>query len=172
MPEEIVEQAETAMPEQPAETVTESTDWKAEAEKWKSLSRKNEEKAKANNAQLKELEEFKKAQMSEQDKALEAAKAEARKGAITEMGAKLVAAEVRVAAAGRLDAEKLSVLLDGLNLGKFLTDAGDPDTEAITSWVDSIVPKSDPTFPDLGQGKTGQTEDPMIAAFKRGAGLI
>lgn len=47
-------------------------DWKAEAEKWKSLSRKNEDAAKANAAKAKEHDSYLASQKTEQEKADEA----------------------------------------------------------------------------------------------------
>lgn len=55
------------------------TDWKAEAEKWKALSRDWEKKSKANKSAADELEQLKQEQMTEQEKAnarAEAAEAE------------------------------------------------------------------------------------------------
>lgn len=63
------ETAETAVTEQPA-TETEP-DYKAEAEKWKALSRKNEVTAKENAAKAKRLDEIEEANKSELEKATE-----------------------------------------------------------------------------------------------------
>jgi hypothetical protein len=66
-----------------ASTATDdTTDWKAEAEKFKTLSRKHEERAKANAAAAKELEQLRQQSMTEQEKAVEQAKAEGRAEAI------------------------------------------------------------------------------------------
>lgn len=76
-PEATVETAA----ETETETVTEATepDYKAEADKWKALSRQNEQQAKANAEKAKRFDEFEEAQKSEIQKAEErAAKAEAR----------------------------------------------------------------------------------------------
>ena len=130
---------------------TDEPDWKAEAEKWKSQARKHEERAKANANATKELEQLRQASMSDLEKAVDAAKAEGRKEAIAAMGRRLVDAEVKAAAAGRK--VDVDALLDGLDRSRFLTDDGEPDTKAITAWVDRIVPK--PGVPDLGQGARG-----------------
>jgi hypothetical protein len=45
------------------------TDWKAEAEKWKGLSRKNEQRAKDNSAAAKKLADIEQANMTEVEKA-------------------------------------------------------------------------------------------------------
>ncbi|MDF7641732.1 hypothetical protein PT279_09065 [Bifidobacterium sp. ESL0784] len=48
---------------------TEVTDWKAEAEKWKSLSRKNEAQAKSNADKARQFDEFQESQKTELQKA-------------------------------------------------------------------------------------------------------
>lgn len=63
---------ETATEVKPTETETATTaetkDWQAEAEKWKALSRKNEDNAKANSTAAKKLAEIEAAQLSETEK--------------------------------------------------------------------------------------------------------
>lgn len=158
--EELTE-AESQTEPEATDTDAEETDWKAEAEKWTALARKHEERAKANSKAAKDLEELRQQSMTDQEKAVEQAKAEARAAAFTEVGGKLAAAEVRAAAAGRLSAEQVDTLLDGLNVSRFLTEDGDVDGERVAAFVDGIAPKQDenPTFPDLGQGvrSTGGT---------------
>ncbi len=124
------------------------TDWKAEAEKWKVQARKHEERAKANATAAKELDQFRQASMSEQEKAIETARAEARAEAVTAMGRRLVDAEVRAAAKGRI--ADVDALLDGLDRARFLGEDGEPDVKAINGWVDRLAPKK--AVPDLGQG--------------------
>lgn len=68
----------TETPEQTPDTEQTPDDFKAEAEKWKALARKHEEKAKANAEAAKRLGEIEDAQKSEAEKAAERiAKAEA-----------------------------------------------------------------------------------------------
>jgi hypothetical protein len=157
---------EAATNEQPpAETPPETggPDLAAELEKWKAQARKNEERAKANAAAAKELEEFRKASMSDTEKAIDEAKAAARAEALAEVGSRLVDAEVRVAAAGR--AVDVDALLDGLNRSRFLADDGQPDGEAIAEWVDRIAPKGEPGARqpvDMGQGTRPKNTDGQI----------
>jgi hypothetical protein len=147
-------------------------DWKAEAEKWKELSRKNEHDKKANAGAAKELEELKKKGMSDTEKAVAEAKAEGRKEALLESGSLMVEAEIKAAAAGRnVD---VAALLEGIDRSRFLNDDGKPDTDAITAWVDKIAPsKSDEKkpFPDLGQGDKGTKTDTKVAQLRAAAGL-
>lgn len=143
----------------PPDTGTQPTDWEAEAKKWQELARKHEARAKANAAAAKERDELKQSMMSEQEKAIEQARNEARVAALREAGAKIAAAEVRAAAAGRLADEQLNTLLEGLNLAAFINDDGEVDTDKVRKFVDGIAPAAPdgaapPSF-DLGQGPRG-----------------
>lgn len=156
-------ETDTTEPE-PEVTDTDTTDWKAEAEKHKALARKHEERAKANSAAAKELEAFKQQSMSDTDRAVAQAKAEARTEALREVGSKLAESAVRVAAAGRnVDVD---ALLEGVDAARFLDDNGDPDTKAIAAWMDRVAP-AEPSRRDFGQGvRGGQTpavsSDPLV----------
>lgn len=155
---ETTETAETTTTAPGTET---EKDWKAEAEKWQTLARKHEERSKANATAAKELDELKQRTMSEQEKAVEEAKKLGRTEALVETGAKLVAAEFRATAAGRLNDDQVVTLLEGLNLGAFLTAEGDVDQAKVAKYVDGIAPQPDENgtstrrFPDLGQGARG-----------------
>lgn len=113
-------------------------------EKWKALSRENERKWKAAS---KELEDLRKSQMTDQEKALEDAKTEGRKAALSEVGTKLAKAEIRVQAtkAG------IDVPTDYLDLSRFLGDDGETDSEKVKEFVKSLAKnsKKDPEFPQL-----------------------
>src|SRR5204863_5185923 len=71
---------------------------------------------------------------------------------------KVVAAEFKAAAAGRLDNAGIATLLEGLNLAAFVDENGDVDTVRVQSFVDGIAPAAETApadpFPllDLGQG--------------------
>lgn len=136
------------------ETVTEqAVDYEAEAKKWQALARKHEERAKANANAAKELEEVRKASMTEQEKAVEAAKVEARAQAFAEAATRLVDAEFKAAAAGRLSDEQRTSLLENLDRKRFLTDDGEVDAEKVAAFVAGIAPAEQAsTLPDLGQG--------------------
>lgn len=166
-----------ATPDAPTvEPDTDTTDWKAEAEKFQALQRKWEERAKANASAAKELETVKAASMSEQEKAVAQAAAEARSATLAEFGGRLAAAEVKVAAAGKLDDQQLTTLLDTVDLTKFLTEDGEVDAERVRAFVDGIAPKpaDNPFQPDLGQGARGGTpalgSDPLLQALKNTVG--
>lgn len=137
-------------------------DHAAELDKWKAQVRKHEERAKANAAAAKELEEFKRATMSDQEKAVSEAVTKATADAMVRVGSKLVDAEVKVALAGRsVDVE---ALLDGLDRSRFLSDDGEPKVDDIAAWADRIAPRPDPNAPpptrqpvDMGQGARPQS---------------
>jgi hypothetical protein len=162
----------------PAVTDTDTTDWKAEAEKWQTHARKHEDRAKANSAAAKELEQLRQQSMTDQEKAVAAAVAEARTATLREVGTKLVAAELRVATAGRgLDVD---ALLEGVDPSRFIDDEGEPDRASIAKWVDRIAPPDPdgtPRVPDLGQGARSNGEamalngDPLMRELKSKLGI-
>lgn len=133
-----------------------------------------EKEAKAAKAELEKLRE---ATMNENEKAISAAKAEGRTEALREAGTRVVEAEVRAAAKGRVP--DVDALLEVLDATKFLTDDGEPDRDAISAWVDRFAPAGDQRtgdgFPDLGQG-TRSTEpalgsDPLTQTLKNKLGI-
>lgn len=175
MTETTAETTETT--DQTDEAAQPETDWKAEAEKLQRESRKWEDRAKANSKAAKDLEEFRRQSMSEAEKAIEQARTEARQQALVEVGAKVAAAEFRAAAAGRLDPSQVDTLLDGLNLARFIDEAGDVDREAVTRFIDGVAPPAgSDSFPDLGQGNRGTTDvalngDPLLRDLKSKLGI-
>ena len=163
---ETTTEAPEATPEteqKPDTEQTPETDYKAEADKWKALARKHEEKAKANAEKAKGYDELRASQMTEQEKAVKDAEAKARTEAQREFAPRLVAAEFRIAAAGRMTGDQLDAFLEDLDLTKYLTESGDVDTERVTERIDKIAPKGDgkPVFPDLGQGKRQPSTTPL-----------
>lgn len=155
-------ETETTTEDQSTDTDDQSTDLTAELDKWKAQARKHEERAKANAKAAKELEEFKRQSMSETEKAIDEARNEGRKQALTEAGSKIAAAEVRAAATGRMTAEQVDTLVDGINLARFIDDDGEVDRDAVTQFVDGIAPQQDspPSPLDLGQGARGTGAGP------------
>lgn len=93
----------------------------------------------------------------EQEKALDQARQEAEKTAYAkaagEFGGKLVQAHLQAAAAGRLPEAAVTALLAGVDVSRFLTDAGDVDTAKVTSFIDGIAPAGPAKNPGgFGQG--------------------
>ncbi len=100
------QQQQQADASQQADTDTDTgeKDWKAEADKWKTLARKHEDQSKSNAAKAKQFDEITEAQMSELEKANErAAQAETRAAEIEQR-----ATRAEVAAATGVPAELLS----------------------------------------------------------------
>jgi hypothetical protein len=143
--------------EQPASPVQSEKDWKVEHEKAVAASRKWEERAKANNDARKELDELKKKGMTDIERATAEAHAAGVAEAMKTVGARLVDAEVRAAAAGRQ--VDLDALLEGLDRSKFITDDGEVDSKAIAKWVERVAPLQAGAAPlDLGQGARPGTD--------------
>lgn len=164
----------------PADTADETVDWKGEAEKWKTQARKHEDRAKTNASAAKELEQLRQQSMSDTEKAVAQARAEGRTEAIKEAAGKMAAAEIRIAAAGRLSDQQVATLVDGVNLAAFVADDGDVDAGKVREFVDGIAPPAseatvEPAWPDLAQGARGGNgkvgNDPLLAHVKNVVGI-
>ena len=145
----------TETPEVETEISTEETatvDLAAEVEKWKALSRKNEQQAKANAQAAKELEEFKRSQLSDTDRIIEQTKLDTARAIRTEFAQKLVDAELKAALNGRV--LEGNALLE-FNRNSFITEDGETDTASIQSWVEAHSKTASLPSPDLGQGARG-----------------
>lgn len=133
--------------EQPAEK-----DWQAEAEKWKSLARKHEGTAKQNADKAKQYDTLAEASKSEQEKAVEAAKAEG-------------------IAAGQSQALRFEVALDkGLPkaLAVRLQGSTKAELEADADELLKLAPAAAGQQPpaDLGQGRRAPIATSGFAAGK------
>lgn len=113
-----------------------------------------------------ELDEFKRSQMTDQERLIDEAKAAARAEALAEAGSKVAVAEFKAAASGRLDDTQLSTLLGSLDLKAFLDDQGDVDPAKVKTFVDTVAPAIEETEStpgdllhglDLGQGTRQRT---------------
>ncbi|MFF1450162.1 hypothetical protein ACFVYF_18785 [Streptomyces sp. NPDC058274] len=123
----------------------------AEVDKWKALSRTNEQRWKDASS---ERDALKQAGMSDAEKAIEAAKAEARNAALSEVGTRLAEAELRaLAASAGVDLPPA----DFLNMSRFVGNDGQVNADALSQFVSSL-PKRDapPAFrQDIGLGRQG-----------------
>jgi len=126
---------------------------KAEVDKWKSLSRKNEQQAKSNMAAAKELEEIKKSQLTDTEKLVEQTKSETALAVRREFATKLVDAELKAQLSGRVID---SGALLSFDKSSFVQDDGNIDSDAIQSWVEAHSKQSETPAPDLGQGNRGK----------------
>lgn len=148
-----VTETEADAPESEAAELPEMEQLQAEVDKWKSLSRKNEQQAKANLAAAKELEEIKKSQLTETEKLIEQTKQETTLSVRREFASKLVDAELKSQLTGKvLDAGALL----SFDKSSFITDDGNIDSEAIQSWVEAHSNTTGTPAPDLGQGARGK----------------
>lgn len=128
---------------------------------WKHQARKHEDRVRTMSdydALKAERDELKSKTQTADEKALEAAKAEATTAATTaeraKLAPKLVTAEFKAINAGRIDADKLKDVLDGLDYTKFLTPEGDADADKVKRFVDGIAPADGKRkWPDMGQGR-------------------
>jgi hypothetical protein len=115
--------------------------------KWKALSRQNEKKWEDASA---ERDQLKQSQMTEAEKAIEAARTEGRNSALSEISKDLITAELRIQAA---TAGATLPDFKFLNLDQLKGEDGRPNPDAVKSFVESL-PKAKEEFPDLqGAGK-------------------
>jgi hypothetical protein len=147
----------------PADTpVAEMTD-KQQAAYWRYQSRKHEGQAKSSAAELadlrpkaKQYDDLAAASRTEHERALDEAKAQARAEADRDAALKIAAAEMRVAAKGRIDDAKLAAVLEPIDMSKFLADDNTVDTARVAAFVDGIAPAQQAggaKSPDMGQGR-------------------
>lgn len=146
---------------------------------WKRQARDNETKLKATRKQLAdakpkidEYERLVQASKSESEKAVEAAKVEALRAGRAESVPQILAAELRAATGGKIDAEAAARKVSRLDKASFLDDNGLVDMTKVAEWVKDETPaeQQDGTgrppvgFPDLGQGQRGNSKPVSGAA--------
>lgn len=124
------------------------TDWKAEARKW-------QDRAKANHGASKELEELRKRTETDQERAVRAAREEARTEALREVGVARAEDAIRFSVGDKVPEKELDELLEDLNLARFLNDDGSVDRKKVSAYVARITPAEKGRIPDLGQGPRG-----------------
>jgi alanyl-tRNA synthetase len=137
---------------------------------WKHQSRKHEERARSREdydavkAKAAELDKIREQQMSEQEKAVnkarEEALAEGKRQAMTDLSTKYTRAmlETALTTRGRTQ-EQVETLLRHVNFESYVAN-GEPDTDAIAAYADSIAGPvtggGQGRGPDHGQGARGQ----------------
>jgi hypothetical protein len=129
--------------------VAEMTDGQ-QAAYWKHQSRQHESRVKALGVTPEDLaslrEKAKRAEdleydlASDKDKAVADAKKEASDEVASKYTPRLVRAEFKAAAAGRIEPEKLATILEPLDLSKFLDANGEVDADKVSAYVDGIAP--------------------------------
>jgi hypothetical protein len=104
---------------------------------------------------------------TDQERAVEQAKQEARAAAQLEAAPRIVRAEFRAAAKGVLSDEQLAGLMEFVSEAdptKYLTESGDVDEDKIAKRVASFAPKDQQKHVDLGQGKRRTDVKPSVAS--------
>jgi hypothetical protein len=137
---------------------------------WKFQSRKHEERVKAYGGltpeQIKDLQEkatkhdaLERELMSEKDKAVAEAADKAKADVLAAFTPQLVRAEFKAALTGRVDPDKLeerlTTILEPLDITKFLNAAGAVDTDKVTAFVDNIAPVTGTSTTRRGPSATG-----------------
>jgi hypothetical protein len=156
----------------PADTPWREMTLGQQVEYWKAQSRKHEQGVKSMSdysdlkAKAAKLDELEEANKSEQQKAVDAAAKEARESTLREVGSRLVDAQFTVAAAGRLDAERLTALLDGVDRTRFMKEDGSADADKVKAYIDSIAPaqKQQEQRHEFGQGSRQGSTVPSVEA--------
>ena len=100
----------------------------------------------------KELDEYRKSQLTEQERLIEQTKDETRKAVRLEFAGKLVEAELKSALKNRTLVGDAILEFDK---ARFIDDNGEIDSEAIATWVETHSMTADTPKPDLGQGPRG-----------------
>ena len=133
-----------------------------EARKWETRSKENHQ-AKT------ELEKQRQAAMTDAERAIEEARTAARQEATTTFGKRLATSEIRAAAADA--GADLAGVFDFLDLGRFVTEDGEPDDKAIKSFVAGL-PKKDPGTPsfDGGPRNSPPAQQGMSGLIRKAAG--
>lgn len=134
-------------------------DWRAEAEKWKHFARQHEDKWKRLSA---ELEEVRKAQLSDHERAILEAEERGRKAALESIAHER--AWLKLEAAAAKAGVDLSPLSDVLDVSKFIED-GSVSDDRINGFVEQFFAKfaqpRAPKFPQgLGIGPQSSTSKP------------
>lgn len=121
-----------------------------------------------------ELEKLRAYQMSETEKAVAKAAAEAeqrgKSAALATSASRLARAEIRAAAAGRVDKEALDGFLEYADVTKFVGDDGEPDSKAIEAAVKKLAGPDRPADFDGGARSTAKSTD-MNQLIRQKAGL-
>ena len=111
------------------------------------------------------------AAMTEQERAVTEAEQRGRSAALATAGTRLARAEIRAAAAGRVDKGALDGFLEYADLAKFVGADGEPDAKAIEAAVAKIAGPARQTDFDGGARTTGNKPIDMNALIRQRAGL-
>lgn len=164
--DEDVEALEELSADELAALTGTTTNWQAEAERWKRQARKHEQRSKANKKELDRMRGGKKGErqsgsQGENEPDLDAVRDEVRAEMRKDFAEQTI--EVYLDAqvdAGRLSGDQADVLLDSIDATKFLDDDGDVDTDKVKALIEGIAKPATGSngsgkggFPDTGQGR-------------------
>jgi len=134
---------------------------------WKHQARKHENRVKslgdidALKAKAEAFDALEAEKLTPSEKAIQEARAEERERVLAEQAKavadRLVAAEFKVAFAGRKKPEEVAELLEPLDLTKFLTSDGEVDADKVSKYAAGIAPAGR-QWPGTGQGSRGTSE--------------
>lgn len=144
-----------------SDTSTDLSGLREALDKERNLRREAEKKVKEAAGLKTKLDELTRAQMTEQEKAVakavEDAKAQAKVDTLASTAARLARAELRAAAAGRVEASALDGFLEYADLGKFVGADGEPDDKAIKAAVDKLAGPQRTSFDGGARTSAGST---------------
>jgi hypothetical protein len=107
-----------------------------------------------------EIEQLRRAQMTENERAVAEAEERGRKTATTEVAQRIAAAEIRAALTGIVPDP--GAVVEDLNLSRYVTDTGDVDTAAVVKLREKYeaFATKNPPKPDPGPGDGGHRGGP------------
>jgi hypothetical protein len=124
---------------------------------------------KAKTADYADLKKKAAAAMSETERAVADAEQRGRSAALGEVGTRLARAEFRAAAAGVISTEALDGFLEYVDLKRFVTEDGEPDTKAISAAIKKLTPAAPAATNFDGGARTTATGTPDFNAMIRQA---
>lgn len=151
------------------DTVDDVDALREEVAKWKAQARKHEDRAKANMTASKELESLRQQTMTETERAIAEASAQAVAETTRRYTSGIVAAEIRAAAAGR-DID-VTTLLEAVDPTAFVGDSGEVDTAAVAAWVSRLAPPTGSGFAHGIRVQERAPVDPLLADLKSKLGI-
>lgn len=135
----------------------------AASRKWEDRAKGKDSEFQAAREKAEQFDILLEASKSDQERAVETAKQEARAAAQLEAAPRIVRAEFRAAAKGVLDDTQLAALLEDRDLTKYVTDTGDVDEAKIAKIVADAAPKGQQEqHVDLGQGRRAAGVKPSV----------
>lgn len=125
-----------------------------------------------------DIEKVRTASLSEAEKAVIEAEQRGRKSVLTEFGQRLARTEFVAAAARRNPGYDAAAVLDDLNLARYISDDGEPDSAAIAKAVERLVPEPSANPRPVGDADLGTRAaplalngDPLLNSLKTKLGI-